>query len=283
MGGILVLVLSLSMAATQEKPAAPAELYRAILKEFGEAANANWKATTDAERKQAAARVEQLPLKLLELAEKNPKEPWVLDALTHVITQEYWLDNYSTHPGWGKDSRQARAIAILLRDHVKSDKLGETCKRAQYGFRKECETFLRTVLEKSPHRDVQGQACLRLALFLNGRLNRLDLLKDQPEVNSRYEGLYGKDYLDALRRQDGAKAVAEVEAVFEQAAEKYGDVKLPFGGTVGDNAKTELFVIRRLALGKEAPDIEGPDQDGQRFKLSDYRGKVVLLYFWQHG
>ena len=41
--------------------------------------------------------------------------------------------------------------------------------------------------------------------------------------------------------------------------------------------------IRHLAVGKEAPDIDGPDQDGVRFKLSDYRGKVVLLYFWQHG
>ena len=281
MGGILVLVLGLSMAATQDKPVAPAEQYKALLKESGEAGQAHWKATTDEERKQAAARVEPLPLKLLELAEKNPNEPWTLDALTHVITQEYWLDNYSSHPGWGKDSRQARAIAILLRDHVRSDKLGETCKRVQFGFRKECETFLRTVLEKNPHRDVQGQACLRLALFLNGRLSRLDLLKDQPIVSRRYEGLYGQNYLDALRQQDRAKAVAEVEAVLEQAAEKYGDVKLPFGGTVGDNAKMELFAIRHLAVGKEAADIEGPDQNGVRFRLSDYRGKVVLLYFWQ--
>ena len=280
--GILVLVLSLSMAASQDKSVAPAEQYRALLKEFGEAAQANWKAATDEERKQAAARVEPLPLKLLELAENNPNEPWTLDALTQVITQEYWLDNYSSHPGWGKDSRQARAIAILLRDHVGSDKLGETCKRVQFGFRQECEMFLRTVLEKNPHRDVQGQACLSLALFLNGRLSRLDLLKDQPEASRRYEGLYGKDYLDTLRRQDRAQAVAEVEAVFEQAAEKYDDVKLPFGGTVGDNARTELFAIRHLAVGKEAPDIEGPDQNGVRFKLSDYRGKVVLLYFWQH-
>ena len=73
-----------------------------------------------------------------------------------------------------------------------------------------------------------------------------------------------------------------LEAVFEQAALKYGDVKLPFGGTVGENANMELFAIRHLAVGKEAAEIEGPDQNGVRFKLSDYRGKVVLLYFWQH-
>src|SRR5262245_19723914 len=283
MGGIVVLVLGLSMAATQDKPVAPAQQYRALLKEFGEAAQASWKATTDEERKQSAARVEPLPLKLLELAEKNPKEPWALDALTHVITQEYWLDNYSTHPGWGKDSRQARAIAILLRDHVRSDKLGETCKRAQFGFRKECETFLRAVLEKNPHRAVQGEACLRLALFLNGRLNRLDLLEEQPDVRKRYEGLYGKDYLDQLRRQDRAQAIAEIEAVFEQAAAKYGDIELAWGGKAVGNAKTELSALRNLTVGKQAPDIEGPDQDGVRFKLSDYRGKVVFLYFWQHN
>jgi cytochrome oxidase Cu insertion factor (SCO1/SenC/PrrC family) len=46
--------------------------------------------------------------------------------------------------------------------------------------------------------------------------------------------------------------------------------------------KAELFEMRHLAVGKEAADIEGPDQNGVRFKLSDYRGKVVLLYFWQH-
>ncbi len=31
---------------------------------------------------------------------------------------------------------------------------------------------------------------------------------------------------------------------------------------------------------KAAPDIEGQDVDGQKFKLSDYRGKVVLIDFW---
>src|SRR5215470_1630273 len=101
MPGISFLVLGLSMAGPQDKPLAPAEQYRSLVKQFGEAANANWRATNDEERRRAAARVEPLPLKLLELAEKNPSEPWTLDALTHVITHEYWLDNYSSHPGWG--------------------------------------------------------------------------------------------------------------------------------------------------------------------------------------
>jgi cytochrome oxidase Cu insertion factor (SCO1/SenC/PrrC family) len=37
-----------------------------------------------------------------------------------------------------------------------------------------------------------------------------------------------------------------------------------------------------LAIGKPAPEIAGEDIDGKQFKLSDYRGKVVLLDFWGH-
>ena len=57
-------------------------------------------------------------------------------------------------------------------------------------------------------------------------------------------------------------------------------MKLPGGDTVAERAGAELFEIRNLSVSKAAPDIEGEDQDGKRFKLSDYRGKVVLLYFW---
>jgi peroxiredoxin len=32
--------------------------------------------------------------------------------------------------------------------------------------------------------------------------------------------------------------------------------------------------------GKQAPEISGPDADGKEIKLSDYRGKVVLVDFW---
>ena len=47
-----------------------------------------------------------------------------------------------------------------------------------------------------------------------------------------------------------------------------------------DEAKEALAEVTKLALGTAAPEIDGVDVDGVNFKLSDYRGKVVLLDFW---
>ena len=38
--------------------------------------------------------------------------------------------------------------------------------------------------------------------------------------------------------------------------------------------------VHNLAVGKPAPEINGVDFDGKPLKLSDYRGKVVVLVFW---
>jgi hypothetical protein len=278
--GIAAIGVAQSVVTAQDKPATLAEQYQVLSKEFSAASSSFWPSTNDQQRQIAILRVEKLPEKLLELAQSNPKDPIALDALIQVVSVEYWLNTHTSHPGWGKNSPQAKAITLMLRDHLESDKLDEACRRVQYGFRQECEIFLHTVLEKSPHRQVQGTACLRLAQFLGNRLDKLDLLADQPELAKRYETLYGSDYLQALRLQDRGKVLGEAEGLYEQAIEKYADVKLPYDITVGEQARTELFEIRHLAVGKEAPEIEGVDQDGRELKLSDYRGKVVLLYFW---
>jgi len=44
--------------------------------------------------------------------------------------------------------------------------------------------------------------------------------------------------------------------------------------------KREIRVAEKLSIGCTAPDIVGTDHEGKEFKLSDYRGKVVLLDFW---
>jgi hypothetical protein len=283
-GGTLVLVLTVAAVGTsQEKPATPAQEYQALLKEYDRASSSG-RPLTDAERLKFIGQTYRhrnaLALKFLELAEKNPDDPIALDALIQAV----WQVNGTPWPVElvGADTARGKAFELIQRDHVRSARLGPLCQRVSYGFCPEYEPFLRAVLEKNPHKDVRATACLSLAHFLNNRLQRLDLCKDRPELAKEFAGLFGKEYLAKLQRQDRARALAEVETVFERAARDYADVKLPGGDTVAERCRAELFEIRNLSVGKVAPDIEGEDQDGKRFKLSTYRGKVVLLDFWSH-
>ena len=76
------------------------------------------------------------------------------------------------------------------------------------------------------------------------------------------------------------------EACFKAAKEKEVAARLQnrTGGGMRANPQSvsagEKFAAERLQIGMEVPDIEGEDVDGVNFKLSDYRGKVVVLDFW---
>jgi hypothetical protein len=120
------------------------------------------------------------------------------------------------------------------------------CQRLRYTT--DSERLLRVLYTKGKRDDARGVACLVLAQVLSGSA-------------------------DDKRRK-------ESERLFEEAADKYADVKTAFDGTVGGKARSELFDLRYLSVGKAAPEVEGTDQDGKPFKLSDYKGKVVLLDFW---
>jgi thiol-disulfide isomerase/thioredoxin len=50
--------------------------------------------------------------------------------------------------------------------------------------------------------------------------------------------------------------------------------------TLGQEAADRLDVMLNLAVGRPAPEIEGADMDGMPLRLSDYKGKVVVLVFW---
>jgi len=60
-------------------------------------------------------------------------------------------------------------------------------------------------------------------------------------------------------------------------------VAVPYLGTKAKksedpNAKTAPQI--GIQVGNKALEIEGEDIQGNKFKLSDYRGKVVMLDFW---
>jgi len=82
-------------------------------------------------------------------------------------------------------------------------------------------------------------------------------------------------YLDAMRVQADKNATDDArEAARAQLAEA---AKLADGTPLGDLLTP---IEQRLQIGAVAPDIAGQDTDGTPFKLSDYRGKVVVLDFW---
>lgn len=70
---------------------------------------------------------------------------------------------------------------------------------------------------------------------------------------------------------------AEQKRVEEYKAELVRDYQ---GTHVVERMNAEEFKANRLVVGKPVPDIEAKDIEGVAFKLSDYKGKVVLLDFW---
>ena len=63
-------------------------------------------------------------------------------------------------------------------------------------------------------------------------------------------------------------------ALFTELSTKYADTKQ------AKMAQSSLFELDNLQVGMVAPDFEIEDENGVKWKLSDYRGKVVVLDFW---
>src|SRR5262249_45672014 len=141
---------------------------------------------------------------------------------------------------------------------LKEDRLQSLCQRFWRSADKGAEVVVRAVLEKNSNKDVQGVACLALGQLLKKRAEGM------PESQA----------------EEAKKVQKEAEQYLTRAQKEYGDVKAGFLGSVARHAEGELFELLHLGKGMMAPDIEAEDLDGQKFKLSDYRGKVVLLDFW---
>ena len=145
---------------------------------------------------------------------------------------------------YADQAARSEAFNILGRDYLQSDQVGMVCLALNDDTTPDARAFLRNVLEKNPHRDAQAFACMKLA-----------------------EGL----------RSSNAQ---ESEKLYTRAASEYADVILYEQCTVGAFVQGELFERHHLSVGQTAPEIVGKDVDGKEIKLSDYRGKVVVLDFW---
>ena len=147
-----------------------------------------------------------------------------------------------------RDAAQAAADAII-QDHIKSERLLPLAKSVRTA---------RTTLGE------EGSLALCAAL-----------VEQSPHDQVKAWTLYWRASNATRSRtaSDADKAQAEVDLA--RAAEL-----APPESLLAMRIAGPIFEAERLQIGMEAPDIAGEDIDGVPFKLSDYRGKVVVLDFW---
>lgn len=140
--------------------------------------------------------------------------------------------------------------------------------------------------EASPHAAVRGTALYRLALAKKDEAEQIRWVKGLTDEKERQDAQawMGETRMQMLASSTPDAAEAAAIALLERVAKEYRDVPqmagTPRETTLGRRADGELFELRNLVPGKPAPEIEGEDLNGVAFKLSDYRGKVVMLDFW---
>lgn len=246
----------------QEWKEAMAEMTRTHAEAKGEAQVKAW--NDDNQR-----RTHAFGERALALAARHPGTPEAVCVLSWVVNQ-----GYSPEAG--------RALATLRRDYITSPRLGPACadtRRHVLGGFEEVEAFLRAALASSPHREVRGQACFALAIYLQWHADTIAEWMLHPEYAEFFEPALGADRMKRVRGRDRGQLVREAGELFERVAAEFADLKDRRGRLLGERAKGELAELRDLKVGRAAPEVAGKDADGRDFRLSDYLGRVVVLSF----
>jgi thiol-disulfide isomerase/thioredoxin len=184
---------------------------------------------------------------VIALIKRNPDDP--VDGILLVTGDMRWsLDDELT--------------ALAIRNKADS-RMGRLCFNLLYrGGEPWAESITMAVAQSNPSRDIRAQA-----IFAQGY--------------QRYSKAF--PYGTRLPDEEREPLIKEARKYFTDAA-KYIDVMTPDGKTtIGLKATHELNRldnIPNLKVGGIAPEIAANDLEGKRLKLSDYRGKVVMVVFW---
>jgi len=166
------------------------------------------------------------------------------------------------------------AISTLIDKHIDSDGMAELAFAMQYGKpAADVEANLDRFILNATDESVIGAAKLAKANYMMGLIDykkSLDELKGQIDEET------------CTYIENSSFSNEQILTVFNDVADNYADLKAGKGArrTLGEIASSSIFALEVLAIGNEAPEIEAEDLDGVSFKLSDYRGKVVVLDFW---
>ncbi|MFO0822530.1 MAG: TlpA disulfide reductase family protein [Gemmataceae bacterium] len=198
--------------------------------------------------------------KVLAVAMSDPKDPGCLDAVMFAL-------GFAEHAS--RAEKRAQVVVEKARDFLIATFAEDTnLKRTFPGLSKTARgrNILRAFHEKTPGKEIKGAALYFLA---SGMLEEAD-----------YPGGGLAPPLSAEKRDAGFE---EAEAMLKKAAKEYGNVEVDdFAGkqSIAKAVEGQRFFLNNLTVGQVLPDSSCEDLHGKKVKISDYRGKVVVLDIW---
>ena len=228
-------------------------------------------ASTDSKDKQAEMLATENPVEkyapqFMALARKFQGTKASLNATLFVV-------------GQSKGERKNEAMTFLLEnysDKVKLTRIADSLLKEVPS--PELESWFGLMIDKSTSAPVKANVMLVYAKYLG----QLPFFKRTIEMNPQVAAKLPESQLDYINRPRTDEQRSELAAILQSLIDDYGGVKYRGRQTYADVAKSELFELEHLRVGQVVPEIEGKDLDGIEFKLSDYRGKIVMLDFWGH-
>ncbi len=191
----------------------------------------------------------------MKIAEENPDTDAAFDSLSWIVMR-------------ARDEAAAeQAYERLWANHIDHEKMNDICMGlgSATPSQKSLDR-LNELIVKNPRSSVKAAATFSLAMALS-------------RVKEMKAGGDTSEFISSVDASDD-----RIEKLYNAIVSDYPDVKVLKGRgnkrTYSSMAEGALFEMQNLAIGMEAPEIEGKDLDGLSFKLSEYRGKVVLLDFW---
>ncbi len=204
----------------------------------------------------------------LSLAKAHDKDPLAVEILIWILA------NQSNSPS------APEAASLLVRNHPADARTLEIMSGYTLLPMPWTEKSLRDIASFELPREQKGLALFHLAQCLKTKAEFPDVFKSWDDGVLKLMDLkLGREYAKELAAGNAKRIQTEALQVLHQVVDNYGDVKFR-AKTLGQRSKSAIYEIENLSVGCQAPELEGEDLDEKPLKLSDFRGKVVVVTFW---
>lgn len=191
--------------------------------------------------------------KIVVHARKYPADDSTLEALIMAV-------GLSMNASEGAKTRQ-EVIELIQKNFTKSPAIRVHLRALANAYCDETTDLVRDVFKNHPDLSTRAQAAKLLSAMLEQRMQITKGLKTNAESQAKLEKQLGKD--SVARLLDSAlMAKQEIEA---------------YKTALSTELKNQ---VPDLHVGAVAPETIGVDLDGKPVKLSQLKGKVVVLDFW---